>query len=131
VSRNWFQLLFSFSGRIGRGEFALGHLLALVCGLSFAAVGSGFRLFGFIGAILTIWMHFALSTKRLHDHAMPGWYGLVECIPVFGWLWIIVIVWLAEGDAEPNRYGPPTSGAIKAQGPSSPTKGKRKKKIKV
>lgn len=144
--RRWLNLLFSFSGRIGRGDFWLGRFMALGFWLGLAVIGvaaGGPRpgdppntalVFGYYliaVTIVTFWMNLAVNAKRLHDHNMSGWYGVAEAVPVLGWLWLLFIAGLAEGDADPNRYGPPTSGAIKVQEPSSPTKGKRKKKVKV
>jgi uncharacterized membrane protein YhaH (DUF805 family) len=70
-------------------------------------------------AILTVWGSLATSIKRLHDRGRPGWLILVALIPVLGWLWLLVDLFLLEGDEGRNRYGrPPHAPAGSAATPS-------------
>ncbi|HEX4098264.1 MAG TPA: DUF805 domain-containing protein [Caulobacteraceae bacterium] len=70
-------------------------------------------------AILTVWGSLATSIKRLHDRGRPGWLILVALIPVLGWLWLLVDLFLLEGDEGRNRYGrPPHAPAGSAASPS-------------
>ena len=127
---NWYREAFrkyaTFEGRARRKEywyFALGNALA-ICVLAFidgmigtwdpdAEIGllSGlFALAVFIPGI-------AVSVRRLHDTDRPGWWFLVNLVPIVGWLVMLVFACL---DSQPgaNRYGPNPKGVIGAGTPS-------------
>ena len=92
--------LFSYKGRMKRGEFALLHLFYILLGglglgfiyigttLSFALdillIAIGLLVFLLIGAI-----YFSAVVKRLHDLNHNGWFLLICLIP-----YINVIFWL-------------------------------------
>lgn len=112
---NLTQLLFSFQGRIGRGPFWLGSVLAWVYYLlafttyrwlsDFSVgtlhtispmgsqtvmqetVGLSILLFS-VGMI--VWMDLALQVKRWHDRAKSGWWVLICLFPVLGLAWAVL-----------------------------------------
>ena len=51
-----------------------------------------------------IWGLFSVLIKRLHDLDMRGWWSLLLFIPFFNLL-LLVIVGLAPGNQEANRFG--------------------------
>jgi uncharacterized membrane protein YhaH (DUF805 family) len=54
--------------------------------------------------LATIVPTLSVSVRRLHDIGRSGWWLLLGCIPVAGW--IVLLIWHARpGDAWPNRYG--------------------------
>ena len=45
-----------------------------------------------------------LQIRRFHDLNRRGWWVLLNLIPIFGW--IIVLIWLCrKGNVGPNRFG--------------------------
>jgi uncharacterized membrane protein YhaH (DUF805 family) len=72
-----FSLLFSFHGRIGRGQWWLGMAIVATAAGS-AIIGIGIlRMHPIVflpSALLSTFPVFALGIKRLHDRDMTGWY---------------------------------------------------------
>jgi len=117
--------LFGFTGRLSRPgywEVLLSVLLvdvALVVGRMFVADGGlpggvgpsselSRALLGVIPWVLvifTVWCVLAAAVKRLHDRGRTGFLILVALIPVIGWLWLLVDLFLLEGTEGRNRYG--------------------------
>ena len=68
-----------------------------------------------IGLIISIFM-LMQSIKRLHDLDKSGWYLLIRLagvIPLIGWIIVLAFdlyLFLAEGTAGPNRFGPDPLG---------------------
>ena len=56
--------------------------------------------------------NFAVAARRLHDTDRSGWLQLVMLIPLLGWL--LLIYWCVQEGKEPNRFGPPPTGAAPA-----------------
>ena len=139
----FFNLMFGYDGRIGRLSCFLGFL-AFVAIIGFfsgiaedATVGTGDigRYVAFVFIVGTgIWMHSAVTIKRLHDRDKSAWWYLVYGVAPFGIFiaaiffyvvripaaaWILFIVSIAgliaaiielgclRGTAGPNRFGPP------------------------
>jgi uncharacterized membrane protein YhaH (DUF805 family) len=136
------NLLFGYDGRIGRLYGFLGFLafVATIAFLSSIAedvtVGTGDigRYVALIVIIGTgIWMHSAVTIKRLHDRNKSAWWYLVYGVAPFGifivaiylwtlrtWeaasalfvlsfaglIWAIVELGFLRGTEGPNRYGP-------------------------
>jgi uncharacterized membrane protein YhaH (DUF805 family) len=136
------NLLFGYDGRISRLYCWLG-LLAFCAIISFfvvfadeAVVGTGdigrYVALAFIVGI-GIWMHSAVTIKRLHDRDKSAWWYLLYGIAPFGlfvaaiylytngifapaWvlfavsiaglIWVTVELGFLRGTAGPNRYGP-------------------------
>lgn len=128
------DLLFSFKGRIGRGQFWLGvlvtFLLTLGAGIVLEALEPARELAdtGFPSPkkaapsipqvvlvlaylVLSGWISIAVAVKRFHDLGRSGWWYLIVLIPFVGSL--LVLIWLGAlpGDEGPNTYGPPIVAA--------------------
>ena len=136
------NLMFGYDGRIGRLYCFLGFL-AFVAIVGFfsgiaedATVGTGDigRYVAFVFIVGTgIWMHSAVTIKRLHDRDKSAWWYLLYGIAPFGFFLLAIYLWTARvleaasilfvlsfvgliwaiielgflrGTAGPNRYGP-------------------------
>jgi len=103
----------NFSSRMGRGPFAIFHLMNLVVSmlllfitLQTAGVGDQIaKLFGLyqIGIILP---SISVMIRRLHDTDRSGWYSLLIFIPIVG---LFFLIWLsiAKGSEGENQFGEP------------------------
>ena len=128
------QILFGYSGRIGRSTFWLASLAAgLVIGVLFVILSAVAGPAGMLMAIPFIWTTSAISAKRLHDRGKSGWWqllGIAAIVPsllavylaatlgplamVFSlvgavmslWsLWISLQIMFFPGDSSSNDYG--------------------------
>lgn len=123
------DLLFSFAGRIGRGKWWLGTIIAMVIYFVLCFI------VGFVGASISpppphapgepaqmsppmivglilatipyLWMVFAVGAKRCHDRGRSGWFQLIGLIPVVGGIWLLVEQGFLPGVDQTNEYGPP------------------------
>jgi uncharacterized membrane protein YhaH (DUF805 family) len=121
------NLLFGFSGRIGRGQWWLAQFAVLVLlVVTLAAlvhvggVSAGHRLRAFqsdrlsvslvllIGSALSLWVNFAATIKRYHDLDKSGRWSLLLFIPYIGGLWVLVECGFFSGSDGNNDYGPPS-----------------------
>lgn len=116
------QLLWSFKGRIGRGQFWKGVVVTLVATilLVMAAVfvdvatgGGSDGQMGVAGAVLLTLLiiastvcQLALNVKRYHDRGKSGWWVLIALVPLIGSIWLLVELGFLQGDPGPNDYGP-------------------------
>ena len=55
--------------------------------------------------VLTTWALLATAVKRCHDRNRTGWLLLLGFIIVFGWLWLLVDLFILGGTRGANRYG--------------------------
>ncbi|QKD04498.1 DUF805 domain-containing protein [Mesorhizobium loti] len=120
------NLLFGFSGRIGRGQWWLAQLAVLVLlvvtvAALFHVVGisAGQKLRAFqsdrlsvnlvllIGSALSLWINFAATIKRYHDLDKSGSWSLLLFIPYIGGLWVLVECGFFSGSDGNNDYGSP------------------------
>ena len=77
-------------------------------GLSLALVAATPWVFG----VFIAWSLLAAMVKRCHDRGRSGALILVGLIPVIGWLWLLIDLFVLEGEERRNRYGrPPHSPA--------------------
>jgi cytochrome c-type biogenesis protein CcmE len=124
-------LLWSFNGRISRGEFWLGILLS---SLAFIGADTGIRLLfvnasgetnasliaGFVSLILIVVVCalciavFAVHAKRFHDRGRSGWWSLILLVP-FGPIWTLIECGCLEGMREPNAFGLAPKGLTRKQ----------------
>jgi uncharacterized membrane protein YhaH (DUF805 family) len=112
------QVLFSFEGRISRGQFCLGAVAGFVLaffvllapiallnavGVKFSAMIS--RLLFFLGIAFGFWILAALNVKRWHDLGQTGWMAFTWGIPAAN---VVVFFWLVSTKGMPgaNPYGP-------------------------
>jgi uncharacterized membrane protein YhaH (DUF805 family) len=85
--------------------------LALFGTLSGTFFGDTNEELGYTG-VLTYVFHFVslipiltLSARRMHDLDKSGWYIFVNCIPLVGGIWFLVLM-LMPGTEGENRFGP-------------------------
>ena len=57
-------------------------------------------------AIFTVWSLLAALVKRCHDRDRSGASVLWLLVPVIGWLWLLVDLFLLPGTSAKTRYGP-------------------------
>ena len=57
-------------------------------------------------ALASIWMYFAVTTKRFHDRGKSGWWALLIFIPVVGQIWVLLECGFMEGANGDNAFGP-------------------------
>ena len=108
------QALFSFEGRMCRGDYWLkGFLVLLPVSifnniLAYGVDHDGARAIAMVIGIASLWPGLALIVKRLHDRNRSGWFAATLLIPfvniIFA-IWIIVEVWFLRGTIGPNRFG--------------------------
>ncbi|OBQ58489.1 DUF805 domain-containing protein [Mesorhizobium erdmanii] len=120
------NLLFGFSGRIGRGRWWLAQFAVLILLVVTVAAlvhvkgaSTGHRLRAFpsdnpsanlvllIGAALSLWVNFAATIKRYHDLDKSGRWSLLLFLPYIGGLWVLVECGFFSGSDGNNDYGPP------------------------
>lgn len=111
-----FKAPFSFNGRIRRIEYFLSGIVfsCLVCFLGlFAfiigeATGSSggwiIELLAILSSVASVWFSLAQGVKRLHDLNKSGWWILLCCVPVVGWIFGLYMLF-ADGTVGPNQYG--------------------------
>lgn len=107
-SPGFYELFFSFDGRIPRSKWWLG---ALAVGAAFAIASLIFLrllhspLLYWLSAVPILWATIAIAVKRWHDINASGWWAIVNLIPGIG-LIALVFNGLIKGTKGPNKYGP-------------------------
>lgn len=120
------DLLFGFSGRIGRLQWWLGQLAMVAVSIAsvvFIYFGQGLagleavqdgnldRLSAGMVAtlavvtLLTTWIGLAVSIKRFHDRDKSGFWVLIIFVPVIGPLWQLIECGFLSGTDGPNSFG--------------------------
>jgi len=112
--QRWLWLLFSFSGRIGRGPFWTFQALFLATVIALITLDQVFvqLWIPFLFPInpfflLLLWANLAVDVKRWHDLDRSGWWVLFTLVPIIGPIWVLIQLGLAEGTPGENRFGPP------------------------
>jgi uncharacterized membrane protein YhaH (DUF805 family) len=123
------DLLFGFSGRIGRLQWWLAQLAILVIlvvsvgiiaafaqpGTSdtsekwaaIANAGTGVVLFVAAAFALMLWINIASTVKRFHDRDKSAYWFLIVLVPNIGAIWQLVECGFLAGSSGTNSYGPP------------------------
>lgn len=57
--------------------------------------------------VFTAWGLLAAMVKRCHDRGHTGAWVLLALLPVIGWLWLLVDLFVLAGSTGKNRYGRP------------------------
>ena len=98
-TRSIFRHFFSFSGRIGRVEYALSFFVYFVwySMISEGSNDSALSAIASLASIPVLWFFIAQSCKRCHDLNRSGFWMFVP----FYFLWLM----LQAGDPFPNEYG--------------------------
>jgi uncharacterized membrane protein YhaH (DUF805 family) len=118
------NLLFGFSGRIGRLQWWLaqlanaGVLLAGVVILVMAADPQQLTPFSSVTpsavlivvavVALAVWINAACTVKRFHDRDKSGFWFFIVFVPYVGGIWQIVECGFLAGSPGVNNYGPPS-----------------------
>ena len=117
------NLLFGFSGRIGRLQWWLaqlanaGVLLAGAVILVMTIDPQQLAQFSYVtpSALLTIvavlalavWINVACTVKRFHDRGKSGFWFFIVFVPYVGSIWQMVECGFLAGSPGINNYGPP------------------------
>jgi uncharacterized membrane protein YhaH (DUF805 family) len=114
VAKFWLAEWFSFSGRISRRSFWLGHELPMLGIIFLSLILDGLlKLHGLIFGtciLLQAWPNIATQVKRAHDRGRSGWFVLLAFVPIVS-LWPAIELGFLRGDVGPNRFGADPLGA--------------------
>lgn len=113
---NWFidpvkNKYADFSGRAGRKEFWMFVLVYVIIYVILMAMN---ELLGLVYSLALLVPAIAITTRRLHDTGMSGWWQLLGLIPIVGWL-VVIILTIRPGQSGANEYGQAPDG-----GPMTP-----------
>jgi uncharacterized membrane protein YhaH (DUF805 family) len=123
------NLLFGFSGRIGRLQWWLAQLaipvilvvsVGIVAAFAHADTSGGSETWGAIDnagpsiilivvavVVLIVWINIASTVKRFHDRGKSGYWFLIVFVPYIGAIWQFVECGFLPGSPGNNSYGPP------------------------
>ena len=97
-----------FSGRARRKEYWMFVLVHIIISIVIFIIGS--FAYGLYGLAIII-PAFAVAIRRLHDTGRSGWWLLVNCVPIIGW--ILLFIWMVkDSDEGENQYGPNPKEAL-------------------
>ena len=103
-----FRKYATFEGRARRSEYWWFILFVNIVSAAlnaWFANENGFSLLGTIFEVLTILPTLAVTWRRMHDIGKGGIWGLIDIIPLVGW--IFLLVWTTrKSEPGPNRFGP-------------------------
>ena len=107
-SLSWFLL--SFKGRITREQYWLFVFTILGVGVSVRFVLYAMRvqaadLYMLVYHLLYLWPAIAVQVKRWHDRGKPGWWTLVNLVPLAGSLYALVENGFLKGTEGENQFG--------------------------
>ncbi len=120
-----FATLFGFKGRLSRAGFVESLIAIVLLDMAVVLIAGAVGEYGLPGAyfaehppspmvgpvllavfaVLTLWAVLAVSVKRCHDRSRSGWLVLIALVPVIGWLWLLVDLFLLKGVRGRNRHG--------------------------
>lgn len=106
----------NFSGRACRSEYWFWILFVSLAEIVTAIIDYviGFSVTTSLFGLATFLPSLALAVRRLHDLDRSGWWFLLCCIPLIGW--IILIIWYCvKGTEGPNRFGADPLATLGAQ----------------
>lgn len=113
IFRNVLARTFSLKGRMNRTQYWTFILLHLVLMLVFIWFSDklAISLIWQIYALLMLLPYISATVKRLHDINKKGWWMLCWFIPVFGWVYLFVLL-IELPKPEHNVYGNPEDWSI-------------------
>lgn len=89
----------TFDGRASRPEFWWWFLFTV---LASAAAGIFSDKLSALFSLAVLLPSLAVGARRLHDTDRSAWFLLLWCIPLIGWL--VLLVWAVQEGKEPNRF---------------------------
>jgi len=111
IIENWklvvLQSYAKFDGRAGRGEywwFVLANIVVYVALSILMQISGIFSLLFLVYALAVFVPSIAVAIRRLHDTDKSGWLLLLGLIPFVGFI-ILLVFYIQEGTAGPNKYG--------------------------
>lgn len=96
-----------FSGRARRQElwmFVLCNALVEAVVLTLDVVLGAMFILCAVYTMAIVLPAIALTVRRLHDLGKSGWWYFIGCIPLIGWIWMLVLM-ATEGQPHENAYG--------------------------
>jgi uncharacterized membrane protein YhaH (DUF805 family) len=100
----------NFQGRARRKEywfFVLFNTIGLVIAMVLDAVFGTEVLFYALYILAIALPVLGVSIRRLHDIGRSGWWYLIVCIPIIGFL--VLLYWFTQdGEMQANQYGQPS-----------------------
>lgn len=97
----WFWLFCYLSQLVVAGAFCfIGYMFGNWATALFSAYGGAL-----LWEVLMFLPSLAVLVRRLHDTNHSGWWVLLICIPIFGGIWLLIL--LLTGSDDENRYGLP------------------------
>lgn len=97
--RTCFSKYATFDGRASRSEFWWWLLFTV---LASAAAGILSDKLSALFSLAVLLPTLAVGARRLHDTDRSAWFLLLWCIPLIGWL--VLLVWAVQESKEPNRF---------------------------
>lgn len=96
----------NFGGRARRKEYWMFFLFNVIVGLVLGVIVAVTQLaiLPSIYSLLILIPSLALTIRRLHDVDKGGIWLLIGCVPLIGWIWLLVLV-CKEGTPGTNQYG--------------------------
>jgi uncharacterized membrane protein YhaH (DUF805 family) len=103
----------TFRGRARRSEYWWFYLfltLGYVAGRAVDyAVGNEFPVVATLVLAVQFLPYLSVSVRRLHDTGRSGWSLLISFIPLFGFIWLLVVM-CKDSERRDNQYGPSPKG---------------------
>jgi uncharacterized membrane protein YhaH (DUF805 family) len=121
--RSGFDHYVKFDGRASRSAFWWWTLFVLI--VAFVASMLDYAIFNSLGVfygLTTLGLllpGLSVSIRRLHDTDRSGWWLLIEFIPFIGAI-VLLVFFLTDSDAGPNRFGPTPDGSSSAAAAAPP-----------
>lgn len=97
----------TFSGRATRSEYWYFAAFNAIVGAVLGVIGfaSDMTFLSNIYSVAVFLPGLAVAVRRLHDIGKSGWSYLWVCLPIIGW--IMLLIWVCKASTpEENEYGP-------------------------
>lgn len=100
---NAFRNYANFAGRATRSEFWSFQLIGFIIGLLTAQQDVlidtwndewKIGLFNGLWIVASIVPYLSILSRRLHDAGKSGWMGLLLLLPIIGWIWVTILLFL-------------------------------------
>ncbi len=93
----------NFSGRATRSQFWAFQIISFIVGVCTAQYDVLYDLWYEemqLGLTSCLWSaaalvpSLAIISRRLHDAGKSGWMGLLLILPIVGWIWVVILLFL-------------------------------------